>query len=145
MTLLHTILSSMSVSPVVSTPVSINRLSTNVALGLPLPLCPWTGFQRITLDSGSSGWRVACPASLRRFCLTLRLTLGRSPQSSALETLSSIIKHLFINYPTFPKTKLSEDGTQEFYFDRNGREQMFFIYFTKRACARVVGIIIIKK
>jgi hypothetical protein len=64
MTLLHTILSSMSVSssPVVSTPVSFNRLSTYVALGRPLPLCPWTGFQRITLDSGNSGWRIACPA-----------------------------------------------------------------------------------
>ena len=74
MTLLHTILSSMSVS----SSLSINRLSTKVALGRPLPLCPWTGFQRITLDSGSSGWRIACPASLRLFCLILRLTLGWS-------------------------------------------------------------------
>ena len=52
MTLLCTILSSMSVSRLsfVSTPVYINRLSTNLNLGRPLPLCPWTpiAFQRIT-------------------------------------------------------------------------------------------------
>ena len=36
-------------------------------IGRPLPLCPWTGFLRITLDSGSSGWRIACPASLRPY------------------------------------------------------------------------------
>ena len=29
--------------------VSINRLSTNLALGRPLPLCPWTGFQMTAL------------------------------------------------------------------------------------------------
>ena len=58
MTLFHTNLSSriVSSSPAVSTPVSIKRLSTYVALGHPLSLCPWTGFQRITLESGSSGW-----------------------------------------------------------------------------------------
>ena len=52
MTLLYTILSSMSVSSLslVSTPVYINRLSTNLNLGRHLPLCPLTltGFQRIT-------------------------------------------------------------------------------------------------
>ena len=40
-----------------------------------LPLCLWTGFQRITLFGVSSGWLTACPDSLRRLLLTIQLAI----------------------------------------------------------------------